>query len=48
MPLVKLADLARLEPGLAMFSFIALIVTMAAADSALEPDEVWQRLDPRS
>ncbi|MFM8443865.1 MAG: paraquat-inducible protein A [Methylococcus sp.] len=46
--LVKLADLARLAPGLAMFSFIALIVTMAAADSVLEPDEVWQRLDPRS
>ncbi len=46
--LVKLADLARLEPGLAMFSFTALIVTMAAADSVLEPDAVWQRLDPRS
>lgn len=46
--LVKLADLARLAPGLAMFSFIALIVSMAAADSALEPDEVWQRLDPRA
>lgn len=45
--LVKLADLARLEPGLAMYSFTALIVVMAAADSALEPDEVWQRLDPR-
>lgn len=44
---VKLADLASIEPGLALYSFVALILLMAAADAALEPEEIWQRLEPR-
>ena len=41
---VKLADLATIEPGLALYCFAALILFMAAADAVLEPQEVWDRL----
>jgi paraquat-inducible protein A len=41
---VKLSDLATLELGTALFAFIALILTMIAADVALDPREVWERL----
>jgi paraquat-inducible protein A len=42
---VKLADLATIEPGVSLYSFAALIVFMAAVDACLEPGEVWERLD---
>ncbi len=41
---VKLVELATLELGVALYSFVALIVVVAAADANLEPREVWQRL----
>jgi paraquat-inducible protein A len=41
---VKLSDLARLELGVALFAFVALILTMIAAEVALDPREVWDRL----
>jgi paraquat-inducible protein A len=41
---VKLSDLATLELGVALFAFIALILVMIAADVALDPREVWDRL----
>jgi len=41
---VKLSDLAHLELGIAMFAFIALILVMIAAEVALDPREVWDRL----
>lgn len=44
--LVKLADLATIVPGLALYSFVGLILSMAAADAALEPEIVWERLEP--
>jgi paraquat-inducible protein A len=44
--LVKLADLATIVPGIALYSFVALIISMAAADAALEPEQVWERLEP--
>jgi paraquat-inducible protein A len=44
---VKLADLATIEPGVALYCFTALILLMAAADAALEPEEIWERLEPR-
>lgn len=44
---VKLADLARIEAGLALYCFAALIFFMAAADAALEPEEIWERLESR-
>lgn len=42
---VKLADLAILIPGVAIYSFVALIIALAAADSALDPHEVWERME---
>jgi paraquat-inducible protein A len=41
---VKLSDLAKLELGIALFAFIALILIMIAAEVALDPREVWDRL----
>jgi paraquat-inducible protein A len=43
--LVKLADLASIETGIALWSVAALIVTMAATDSALENHEIWEKLE---
>jgi len=43
--LVKLADLARIEAGVALWSVAALIVTMAAMDAALENHEIWEKLE---
>ena len=41
---VKLSDLAKLELGTALFAFIGLILVMIAAEAALDPREVWDRL----
>jgi paraquat-inducible protein A len=41
---VKLSDLAKLELGVALIAFVALILTMIAAEVALDPREVWDRL----
>jgi paraquat-inducible protein A len=41
---VKLTDFARLELGIAVYAFVALIVVMVAADALLDPREVWRRL----
>jgi paraquat-inducible protein A len=41
---VKLSDLATLELGVALFAFVALILVMVAAEVALDPREVWDRL----
>lgn len=40
---IKLADLATLVPGIAIFAFGALILTLAAADSALDSHAVWEK-----
>ena len=42
---VKLTDLATIVLGTALFSFSALIVLLAAAGAALEPDEIWDKLE---
>lgn len=39
--LVKLADLAEVLPGIALWSFAALIVLMAAAAAAFDPHDFW-------
>ncbi len=41
---VKLIELATLELGIALYSFMALIVVVAAADASLDPRAVWQHL----
>jgi paraquat-inducible protein A len=45
---VKLTDFAHLELGIAVYSFAALILTMVAAESALDPRQVWLRLGPQA
>jgi paraquat-inducible protein A len=43
--MVKLADFATIVPGTALYSFAALLISMAAAGAALDPRDVWERLD---
>jgi paraquat-inducible protein A len=43
--LVKLAHMATVIPGIGMWAFFALIVTLASASSTLDAHEVWKRLD---
>ena len=40
---VKLAKMAQIVPGIAIFSFLALILVLAAATASLDPHEIWQR-----
>ncbi len=40
----KLIDLATIEIGPSMIAFVALIVTMVAADAAYDPDDVWEHV----
>ena len=40
----KLMDLATVEFGPSLFSFIGLILAMIAADAAVDPNDVWERL----
>lgn len=42
--IVKLSEMATLVPGLAFWSFCALIVVTTAANAALDPPTVWKRL----
>jgi paraquat-inducible protein A len=45
---VKLSDLARLEIETGAFALIGAILATAAADAALEPHAVWERLRPQA
>jgi paraquat-inducible protein A len=40
---VKLAKMAQIVPGIAIFSFFGLIVVLTAATASLDPHEVWHR-----
>ncbi len=42
--LVKLAHIATVEPGVALFSFGALMALIAAAAAAFDADAAWQQL----
>jgi paraquat-inducible protein A len=46
--LVKLAHMATVVPGVGMWAFFALIVVLAGASSALDPRDVWERLELRT
>jgi paraquat-inducible protein A len=41
---VKLGKMAKIVPGLALYSFVVLIFILAAAASSLDPRVVWDRL----
>ncbi|MBI4881223.1 MAG: paraquat-inducible protein A [Planctomycetes bacterium] len=45
--LVKLGDVARIEPGAAFWAFCALILVNAAAAATLDPALVWRGLERR-
>jgi paraquat-inducible protein A len=40
---VKLAKMAQIVPGIAIFSFFALIVVLAAATVSMDPHDLWHR-----
>ena len=42
--IVKLADMATLVPGLALYAFLILIFVVAATSASLNPDIVWEQL----
>ncbi len=42
---VKLTDLATLIPGIAVYSFAGLIVTLAALESTIDPHMIWRIKD---
>jgi paraquat-inducible protein A len=41
---VKLAKMAKIIPGLAIYSFVVLIFVLAGAAASLDPRIVWDRL----
>ena len=43
--LVKLAHVATVEPGVALFSFGALMALIAAAAAAFDADAAWAQLE---
>jgi paraquat-inducible protein A len=45
--LVKLLHLAAVVPGIALWSFGAMMLAHAASFSAFDPRELWARLEPR-
>src|SRR4051794_23220476 len=44
----KLIDMAQIHVGMALFAFGGVMIAMAAADSALDPEAVWEAIDRRS
>jgi paraquat-inducible protein A len=46
--LVKLTKMATIIPGLALWSFLGLIVVLAAAASAIDAELVWEKLDEKN
>lgn len=43
--LVKIAELATVVPGLALYALAGLAVTFAAIQSIFDPHEVWERIE---
>ncbi len=41
---VKLTEMASIVPGVSLFAFVVLIFVLAAAQAALDPDAVWERV----
>jgi paraquat-inducible protein A len=41
----KLIDMAQVHVGIALFAFGGVMLAMTAADSALDPEAIWRRLD---
>lgn len=43
--ITKLAGMAEVVPGLALWAFALLIVVLAGAMASLDPEQVWERLE---
>ena len=43
--LIKIADYAKVIPGLALFALLALVFLLAAMQSSFDPREVWGRVE---
>jgi paraquat-inducible protein A len=43
---VKLAKMATIIPGTALFSFLALVFVLAALNTFLVPMTIWEKMDP--
>ena len=43
--MVKLAKMAKVIPGIAIYSFAVLIIVLAAAAASLDPHLVWDKLE---
>jgi paraquat-inducible protein A len=43
--LIKIADYAKVVPGIALYVLGALIVLIAAIESSFDPREVWERVE---
>jgi len=44
---VKLAKMAKIVPGIALYSFLVLIFVMAASSVSLDPHVIWERWEQR-
>lgn len=42
---VKLAKMATIIPGTALFSFLALVFVLAAVNTFLDPHTIWEKMD---
>ena len=45
--IVKLAGMATIIPGIALYAFLVLIFIVAATSASLNPEIVWERLTPK-
>ena len=45
--IVKLMDMATIIPGLALWSFVLLMLVLTGAVSSFEPEAVWEKLEQR-
>ena len=43
--MVKLAKMAKVVPGIAIYSFAVLIIVLAAAAASLDPHLIWDKLE---
>jgi paraquat-inducible protein A len=43
--IVKLMDMATIVPGLALWSFVLLMLVLAGAVASFEPESVWEHLE---
>jgi paraquat-inducible protein A len=43
--LIKIAELATVIPGVAMYALAALVFLLAAIQASFDPREIWERIE---